>query len=181
MTNSKKTKKTDQVNKIIDRLKKNPNFALVRFDKTSHQTLETLRRDLKKTQSQITVIKNTLLEKAINRLSITDKIYSDFRKKFFPLKETTAIVTLDNQWDQGLKAFNQCAQKEKSLDFKSAIIDAQTYGRDEVKRIAELPGRGELMATIIRSMKSPATNVVYSMKFNLNKLVYVLNQVSQKK
>src|SRR3990167_8826500 len=93
--------KKNQVNSILQLLEKNPNFLLVKVGKTTHQSLESLRRDLRKTDSQIKVIKNTLFEKSINKIALKDKLFKEFKKQFFPLKETTALVTLNDRWNEG--------------------------------------------------------------------------------
>jgi len=44
--------------------------------------------------------------------------------------------------------------------------------------MAELPSKEELLGKIIGSMKSPMSKFVYALKFNTNKLVYILKQKS---
>ncbi len=83
-----------KVKEIQDLLKKSKNIVLLSFNKTSHQSLEGLRKELRKKGSSIRIIKNVLFEKAVNKLSIENKQYLEFRKKFFPLKKSTAILYL---------------------------------------------------------------------------------------
>ena len=52
--------KKNQVDSIFQLIEKNPNLLLVKIGKTTHQSLETLRRELRKSDSKIKVIKNTL-------------------------------------------------------------------------------------------------------------------------
>ncbi len=172
-------RKIDQVKSIINTLQKNPNFALVKFDNTNHQTLESLRKDLRKNGAQFTVVKNTLLEKAINKLSSFNKAYLEFAQKFFPLKDKTALLVFKNDWSEGLKIFYQFITKEKTLGFKFAFIDKQTYEEAEMIKIAQLPSRTQLIASIAAGMKNPVNSLIYDLKFNLNKLVYILQQKSK--
>lgn len=152
---------------------------LVTFDKTTHQSLEILRKALKKERSSFGVIKNTLFEKAVNRLALKNKEIKEFKKRFFPLKGTTAILTLGDNWDKGLHAFYEFLKKDKTLNFKFGILDIQNYDAATILQIAQLPGRDALMAKIIGSMMSPTTKLVYAMKNNMQKLVYILHQKSK--
>ncbi|MBP9691697.1 50S ribosomal protein L10, partial [Candidatus Woesebacteria bacterium] len=79
--------KTDIVSSVEKSLQDSKNFALVQFDKTTHKDLEGLRRDLRKQDAEIKVIKNTLFEKAVNKLSQTQKEFQHIREAFFPLKD----------------------------------------------------------------------------------------------
>lgn len=173
MVNQLKLSQVDNLSKILT---KSSNFIFVKFEKTNHQTLEKLRKELKKNQARLTVIKNSLLEKSINKLSTTNKLFADFRKKFFPLKDSTAVLMLEGDWGKGLNAFYQFMLREKTLSFKFGTLDQALYSEADVARIAQLPSKDQLMAKIIGSMKSPMSKFVYSMKFNTNKFVYILQQ-----
>ena len=171
--------KIDQVESLSNTLQKSPNFILVKIEKTSHKNLEDLRRELRKNDSSVKVIKNAFFEKAINKLTPSNKIFADLRKKFFPMKEPSAIISFNESWDKGLKAFYQFSKKEKTLSFKLGLVDNQIYSAEEIKHIADLPSRGELLGKIIGSMKSPMSKFIYSLKYNTNKFVYILNAKSK--
>jgi len=170
--------KKNQVDSILQLLEKNPNFLLIKIGKTTHQSLELLRRDLRKTDSQIKVIKNTLFEKSINKIALKDKLFKEFKKQFFPLKETTALVTLNDRWSDGLKALYLFSKKDTTLSLKIALLDKNLYNAEKALQIAQLPSREELIGKIIGSMKSPMSKFIYALKYNTNKLVYILKQKS---
>ena len=93
------------------------------------------------------------------------------KKKFFPLKETSALLSLGSDWSKGLSAFYQFAKKEKTLGFKFGILDNEGYNESNLTHIAQLPGKDVIMAKIIGSMKSPTAKLVYSLKYNTQKFV----------
>jgi len=173
------TKKKSQVETLSNILKDKSNFLLVKIDKTTHQNLESLRRELRKVNSSFKVIKNSLFEKALNRVPDKKTLFKDFRKKFFPLREPSALITLDENWDKGLKAFYEFIKKEKTLSFKLALLDNTFYNNEETEKIAKLPSKGESIAMVIASLKSPLSKFVYSIKYNTNKLVYMLQTKSK--
>ncbi len=170
--------KKTQVDSLLQAISDYPNFLLISFEKTSHQTLEGVRKDLKKNNSFQSVVKNTLFEKAINKLSEKNTQLKDFRKKYFPLTQTTGLLTLDREWDKGLHVLYEVMKKEKTIRFKNAVLDGKTYSDTEVETIAKLPTKDQLAANLIGSLKSPSSHFVYALKFNINKLVYILKAKS---
>ena len=168
------------VQKIHDLLLKNQNFALVKIDKTNHQTLEALRKELKKNQSVFKVIKNTLFAKAVNKMATDNQNFVNLKKNFLPLKETNALLLFEKEWSSGLRTFYQFSKKETSLSFKFGLLDGKSYRDEELLGIAQLPSKNQLIANLVDSFKSPSSRLVYSMKFNLTKLIYVFKERSKK-
>ena len=123
------------------------------------------------------MIKNSLLEKAINK--VKDVSFSQLKKQFFPLRNPTAILFLSKNWSQGLKTFFNYTKKETSIAFKIGILDKEIYDKNYLEKIAQLPGENELVAKIIGSMKSSMNKFVYVLKYNSNKFVYILKEKSR--
>jgi large subunit ribosomal protein L10 len=176
MTN---TKKSSQLDELIQQLEQNPNFALVKFEKTLHTTLEGLRRDLKQNDSKLKVVKNTLLEKAIRRLTAKNKKLNDVAKSF-PIKENTALLTLGQEWSKGLGAFHKFSDKEKTVAFKMGFLENTIYQGKQLEAIAQLPGKDQLVAKVIGTMKAPMAHFTTALQFNMQKLVFVLNAQAKK-
>ena len=171
--------KKSQVDSLSNIFKNDKNFAIVKIDKTTHQNLESLRKELRKSKSSIKVIKNALFEKALNRSPSGKPLLKEMKKKFFPLKETSALVDFNKDWSTGLKSFYEFIQKEKTLSFKFSLLDKVLYNGDETIKIAKLPSKDELVAKLIGSLKSPMAKFIYSLKFNTNKFVYILQSKSK--
>lgn len=176
MINTVKKAQVDSIKKVLD---ENPNFMLIKIGKTTHQGLESLRKELRKNDSKVKVIKNTLFEKSVNKFAQKKPLFRDLKKSFFPLKETSALITLGNRWNEGLKTVFDYVKKDNSLSFKMALLDNTLYDADKTSKIAQLPSREELLGKIIGSMKSPMSKFVYSLKFNTNKFVYILQTKSK--
>ena len=174
-------KKVKVVQSFEELLSKKPNIALFSYGSTTHQELEKLRRELKKLNSRIKVIKNSLFEKAVNRLSNTDPFFRVFRKKIFPLKYNTALARFEDDPYEGLKIIFKFLKEKEDLYFKGGIIDSEIYSKDEITQLAQLPGKTELIAKIYAAINAPAYRTVYALKFNLLKLTLVLKQVAEKK
>ena len=170
--------KKSQVDQLVANLNSNPHFFIIGFEKTKHQSLEGLRKDLKKSQSKLLIIKNTLFSKALNKFATSNKAIRELISNIANLKNQSAIVSLSADWATGLKAFYNYAKKETTVNFKAGFLDNQYYDQVLLERIAKLPGKDELVAKVIGSMKSPMSQLVCALKFNTNKFVYILKQKS---
>ncbi|QQR64213.1 50S ribosomal protein L10 [Candidatus Roizmanbacteria bacterium] len=75
--------KKTQVVSLVELLNSTPNFALVKYEKTKHKSLEELRKGLKEHQAQIRVVKNTLLQKALQTKAASMKEVNELVQKSF--------------------------------------------------------------------------------------------------
>lgn len=173
----KNQKKLSQLAIVTDYLRKSDNFALIKFEKTKHTALESLRRELRKSGATIKIVKNTIFTKSINKLAAEKERGSlrPFQKIAKSLKENSAVMSLGNDWSLGMNAFAQVAKKDKSIAFKFGFLDKIPYDAPTMEKLSNLPSKAELMAKIIGSMKSPLSNFVRNIKFPTQKFVMVLN------
>lgn len=172
-------KKQAIVDRLINKFGETTNFALIKYEKTSHADLESLRNDLKTKNASFTVVKNSMVEKAINKFSADKKSFKQLRDSAFPIKEKSAVLFLKDDVSAGLKALFDFSKKDTSIDFKVGIIDDVVYNGSDLKRIAQLPSREQLIAKITGSMKSPMARTTRAIKFNMQKMVMVLNAKAQ--
>lgn len=174
-------KKQIQVQQLSEILKQSSNFILIGFENTPHQTLENLRKKLAPFNTKLKVIKNTLLEKSLNKMANNHSLLREFKKKLLPLKYPSALLIFKNNWDKGLKIFYDFIQKEKTLIFKLGLIDGQIYNSPQLLSLAQLPSKNQLLTNIVNSIKNPIHRLIFITQYNSNKLVYILKKISEKK
>lgn len=165
-------KKIQIVSSLLESLKSSPNFVLIGFDKLPHTKFEELRRNLKESAS-LKVIKNSLLKVAASQIKKSDVITPEV------LKGNSAVLTLSEDWNTGLSIFYKFAAVEGNLTFKLGILDNTVYDQNSLTKLAQLPSRDELIGKIIGSLRSPQSRLVYAMKFNMQKLVYILRNANK--
>ncbi len=162
------------VTSLVEKLEKNPNFVLVDFGKATHRSLEELREKLREAdptavRTPFSIIKNSLFRVAAAKLKkpevATDAV----------LTGPSALLTLPTEWISVLQTFYKFATGDSGLKFKVGVIDGAVYQQSDLVKLAKLPSREVLISKIIGSFKTPQTRLVYSMKYNISKLVYVLN------
>lgn len=172
-------KKQSQLQTVSDFIEQGTNFALVKFEKTTHIALETLRKQLRPNNARVMVVKNTLFEKAINKLSKKHPHLNELHKKAFPITEKTALMALGQDWSKGMKAFDEYSKKETTMSFKFGYLDEVVYNAGDMSKIAKLPPREELVGKVVGGLKSPLYSFTYALKYNMQKLAYVLNAKAQ--
>ncbi len=173
------TKKRDIVSEISETLASGSNFALIKFEKATHKTLEDLRKKLRVSNTKINVIKNTLFEKAINKLSAKEKTFTEIRQKEFPIKDRTALVVFKGDWMDALKTFFTFTKSDEAFGFKFGRIENVVYSDTQLVQLAQLPSKDQLRAQLIGTMKNPIARTARALTFNAQKLVYILTQKAQ--
>jgi len=178
MPNQKKIEKAQTLAKLLSSKK---NFLIIKFTNISHQRLEQLRKNLKEKQAKLTVIKNTLFEKALESLVNINQKFKEIKEKFFPLRENSALLIFEGDWSEALSSFYKFAKNEGTLFFKFAFLDDVVYSENDLIKLSQLPSKNELLAKIIGGLKSPSSRLVYALKFSFFRLSNVISQIGKKK
>lgn len=172
------TKKILQVDSIKELIKTAPNFALIGFNNIKHQSLEELRRNVKKTSAKIKVVKNNLVKKALSKLTIEDKKYGTASKQSKNIQDKTALLLLDQDYSGALKSILEFSKGDENISFKFGFLDGILYESPELSKIAALPSKDQLISKLIYTFKSPSSRLYFSINSPISKLINVLREVS---
>lgn len=111
-----------------------------------------LRRKLQGVGVEYRVVKNTLL-----RLAAKDTAVACLDEH---LTGPTAIALVNNDPVAPAKALVEFAKLNNKFELKAGMLDGKLLAVDDIKALAELPSREELIAKMLGSMSAPATNFV---------------------
>ena len=111
-----------------------------------------LRNKLREVGVEYRVVKNTLL-----RLAAKDTGSACFDEY---LNGPTAIALVNEDPVAPAKALVEFAKKNDVFELKAGMLDGKLLAVAEIKALAELPSREELLAKMLGSMSAPATNFV---------------------
>lgn len=134
-----------------------------------------LRRACFKANVKLAVVKNTLLEKAMEK---SDK---DFGSLVSVLKGNTSIMISEtgNAPAKVIKEFRS-KKKEKPI-LKGAYIEESVYVGDEnLEALVNIKSKEELIGDIITLLQSPAKNVVSALQSGGNKLSGIVKTLSER-
>ena len=111
-----------------------------------------LRNKLRSAGVEYRVVKNTLLRLAAKDTGAV--CFDDY------LSGPTAIAMVDDDPVAPAKALVEFAKKNDVFELKAGMLDGKLLSVNEMKALAELPSREELLAKMLGSMSAPATNFV---------------------
>ena len=171
MTREEKSKVIEE---LTAQLTENSNIYLTDISGLNAGATSDLRRACFKANVKLAVVKNTLLEKA---MEASDREFGDLPST---LKGNTSVMYSEtgNAPAKVIKAFRK--KSEKPL-LKGAFIEEAVYlGDDQLDMLVDIKSREELIGDIIGLLQSPAKNVVSALQSGGNKLSGILKTLSEK-
>lgn len=169
-----KEEKSIAIDEITDILKSNQNIYLADISGLNALQSSSLRRMCFKAGVKLSVVKNTLLEKAMVSSS----------KDFGDLKDTlignTSIMIAESS-SAPAKVIKNFRKKSEKPILKGAIIDEDIYmGDDQLEILFAIKSKEELIGEIIALLQSPAKNVISALKSSGGKLSGIIETLSKK-
>ncbi len=133
-----------------------------------------LRRACFKAGIRLSVVKNTLLSKAMDA---SDK---DFGELQSVLKGNTSLM-FSEAGNAPAKLIKDFRKKSEKPLLKGAYIEEAVYiGDDQIDSLVAIKSREELIGDIILLLQSPAKNVVSGLKSGGGKLAGILQTLAEK-
>ena len=160
------------VAEITEKIKSSKSLVLVDYNKLTVKEVSELRNKCRQANCEYKVYKNTLVRKALNDLG-----YNQFDKD---LNGPTA-VTFGADETAAAKVMVEAAKTyDQKILLKSAFVDNGYVDKAGIKALAAIPAREELVAKMLGSLNSPATNLAGVLNNVVSALVRVLNAVATK-
>ena len=166
--------KSQVIKELTVQLADNSNIYIADISGLNAGTTSDLRRACFKADIQLAVVKNTLLEKA---MEASDR---DFGNLPSILKGNTSVMYSEtgNAPAKLIKAFRK--KSEKPL-LKGAFIEEAVYlGDDQLDMLVDIKSKEELIGDIIGLLQSPAKNVISALKSSGQTISGILKTLSQK-
>ena len=166
--------KSQVIEDLTAQLADNTNIYLTDISGLNAGTTSALRRACFKANVRLAVVKNTLLEKA---MEASDK---DFGELPTTLKGNTSVMYSEtgNAPAKVIKAFRK--KSDKPL-LKGAFIEEAIYiGDEQLDMLVDIKSKEELIGDVISLLQSPAKNVISALQSGGGKLSGILKTLSQK-
>lgn len=139
--------KKQQVADLKERLDASIAGVVVDYKGISVEDDTKLRKELREAGVEYTVVKNTLLGRAIEGTSLADMSSV--------LEGTTAIATSKDDYIAAAKILNKYAEKSDSFSIKSGYLDGEVISLEKINSLAKLPSREVLLATVLNAFNAP--------------------------
>jgi len=152
----------EEKSKVIERLTAeladNTNIYMTDVSGLNAVQTSSLRRACFKANIKLSVVKNTLLSKA---METSDRDFGDLNQV---LVGNTALMysEIGNSPAKLIKAFREKA--DKPLLKGASIEDAVYLGDDQIKALCNIKSREELIGEVISILQSPAKNLISALQ-----------------
>ncbi len=135
--------------------------------------LEKIRKDLKVVDSEIRIVKNTLLRRASSD-TVADQLTDLFTG-------STAIGFSKGDSSASAKVFVDSAKTYEQFTIRGGVVEGKKVDAGEIERISKLPTKTELIAQFASLLNSPMSRFAYSLKNMQTKFLYLLQALKEKK
>jgi large subunit ribosomal protein L10 len=166
--------KSQVIEELTAQLASNTNIYLADISGLNAGNTSDLRRACFKANVKLAVVKNTLLEKA---MEASEKDFGDLPSI---LKGNTSVMYSEtgNAPAKVIKAFRK--KSDKPL-LKGAFIESAIYiGDEQLDALVDVKSREELIGDIVGLLQSPAKNVISALKSGGGKLAGIIKTLSER-
>ncbi len=165
-------KKIDTVQKLTDKVKKATSIIFADFRGLKHKQLEELRKAVKKADGEFVVTKNRLMKRALgnSQEAVSENLESS-TATLFAYKDEVAPLS-------AMLAFFKTAALGTT---KGGLLGDRVMSAQDVLALSKLPGRQQLLGNLVRQLNAPIQGLHYALNWNMNRLVWALNGIKEKK
>ncbi len=170
----RKDEKNQLIDNLAEQLSNNNNFYITDISDLNAEDTSNLRRLCFKRNVQLSVVKNTLLKRAMEK---TDKDYSDL---YEVIKGPVSIMFADagNTAARLIKEFRGSSDRPI---IKGAFVEEMTYiGDNQLEFLANIKSKDELIGDIIGLLQSPAKNVISALQSGGGIIAGIVKTLSEK-
>lgn len=166
-------KKDDLIQGYEAALAEAPHAFIMGYQGISVPQVTALREKVRQSGGTYVVVKNTLALRAVD-----GKALGELKQHF---TGATAVAFTQGDAVALAKTLTQFAKDVPTIQFKGGMVDRQPIAGEQVKEIASLPGREELIAKLLFLLQSPISRFVRTLAAIPRDFVVVLDQIRQQK
>jgi large subunit ribosomal protein L10 len=159
---------------LAQRLNDTKHFYLTDISELNAEETSNLRRKCFEREISLLVVKNTLLQKAM------EKSDGDFNDLYDVLKDSTSIMFCET----GNLPAKLIREFRKTLErpiLKAAFVEESIYvGDNQLETLSKIKSKTELLGDLLALLQSPATNLVSALASSGSKLAGALTTLSEK-
>ena len=170
----KKEEKALIVDEVAETVSRSTAMYFTDFSGLTVEQATELRRELRRAGIEYQVAKNTLIKKALERVSGYEKVYDK-------LAGPTGVAFAFDDATAPARILEKFVDKHQKLSLKVAVLEKHVYDGSKLKEIAKLPSKKDLMASVVGSIQSPLAGVPTVLNAVMRDLVSVVDEISKLK
>jgi large subunit ribosomal protein L10 len=132
-----------------------------------------LRREFHKAGVDYRVVKNTLIQKALEQVTGYDGVYGK-------LAGPTGVAFAYEDPAVPARIIQKFSEKHKKLSLKVCVLEHQVFEGSRLAELAKLPSRKEVMASILGSVQAPLAGVPTVLHAVIRDIVSLVDEIGRK-
>ena len=164
-----RAQKEKLIEELADKIKRQKSLVFTDITGINVAQIQDLRKKLREAEIEYKVAKKTLIHLALDKEK-QDIDISNFRGSIglaFGYKDSIAPI----------KIISKFAKENKKLKVLAGIMEKKVLTLEEIKELANLPSRDELLAMLVGSLKNPISRFVNVLQGNIRNLLLILKQI----
>ncbi|MBL7073271.1 MAG: 50S ribosomal protein L10 [Candidatus Omnitrophica bacterium] len=153
----------------------NEGFILSSIENIKATEMDRLRKKMRQSGTRYMVIKNRLAELALTEANLTE-LAPDVREQ-----KIMGVGVIEKDPVLVAKLLAEFSKANKGFNISKGYLDGRVLTKDEIKHLAELPGREQLLAMVLSMMNAPITGFACVLSQIVKSVLYALKAVSEKK
>jgi len=171
----KKEEKNVIIDKLSEQLKENTNFYLADISALNAEKTTALRRKCFEKKVTLTVVKNTLLQKALEKNGFAETAI------FEVLTGATALMFAAGAANVPAKVIKEFRASNDKPVLKAAYVQESLYiGDSTLVDLVNIKSRDELIGDVVMLLQSPAKNVVSALQSAGGKLAGIAKTLEKR-
>lgn len=161
--------KEEIVEELTDKIKHQKSLIFTDFRGLKVGELQELRSQLREEDIEYKIVKKTLIKIAL------DKAKKEVNTGQFESSVALAFGYRDPIMPA--KIISKFAKEHENLKILGGLMDDKVLTVEDIKELAKIPSKGELLTKLIGSLKSPISGFVNVLQGNIRNLVVILEAI----
>lgn len=173
MPRARKEQKAEQVELLVEKLKKAKVAVLTDYRGLTVAQIQDLRGKLRGGEVEYRVVKNTLARRAAEAAGVK-ALESELEGPVaiaFGYEDLAVPAKLINEWVRTTRL---------KLDVKGGLVEGRVFSADQVKQLADLPSRETLLSQLAGTIQSPIARLAGALQTPLSTLAGALESYQKK-
>ena len=167
-----RNEKSDIVSEVKEMIDKSTGIFLTNYCGNNVEDISDLRTAFRKEGVKYKVFKNTLFRRALEETGKYDKL-SDH------LVGMTGFAFAGENPIAPAKIIKEYFDNNKKLSLKGCYIEDEYFDGNQLNKLASIPSKNELVASILGSVMAPASGIVGALNAVMRDLVSVIGEISK--
>lgn len=173
-----RAQKEQIVKELADKIKRQQSLIFTDITGVSVGEIQDLRRKLREQEIEYKVAKKNLIKLALENHPVRQELSNKVNISEF--KGTLGLAFNYKDPISSIKILDNFAKKHKNFKFLGGIMENKVLTIEDIKELAKIPSKQELLAMFVNSLKAPINGFINALQGNIRNLVGIFNAISNK-